>query len=309
VGDHFLALDLNHAIRGQAPFFDRLREVGGRSYAVIYDLLPFHRPDWFPPGLSAEHRRWFEFVANFDRLVCISRSVADDVCRELPKTSDGAADVRWFHLGSDLPSRVRGDAVAQLSTRPSIMIVSIIWARKGHAQALEAFELLWAKGVDVNFVLAGRVGWGMDSFVAKLRRHPELNRRLFWFEGPDDELLNRLYATVDGILISSEGEGFGLPVVEALNHRKPVLARDLPVFHEIAGDAVRYFSGLEATALALALQHWIDDLAAGRAVVPLDLSPISWRQSAKQLLEALGIEAAAFATSTGATGFSLRAIA
>ncbi|MEI2994783.1 MAG: glycosyltransferase [Roseburia hominis] len=42
------------------------------------------------------------------------------------------------------------------------------------------------------------------------------------------------------LLFPSRSEGFGMPVIEALTYRKPVPASDLPIFHEIAGDSVRY---------------------------------------------------------------------
>ena len=50
----------------------------------------------------------------------------------------------------------------------------------------------------------------------------------------------RMYAACSAFLFPSRAEGFGMPVIEALTYRKPVLVSDLPIFHEIAGDAVRY---------------------------------------------------------------------
>lgn len=289
VGDHFLALDLNHALPAHSDFLDRLKEIGGRRSAVVYDLLPLQRPDWFPPGLAEAHREWFATLAGLDRLVCISRAVADEVRHELSRL---AAPVRhpqvtWFHLGSELPEPPAGELPPALTRRPSILLVSVLYARKGHLQALEAFERLWSAGAEINLVFAGRVGWGVDALVERLRSHPERGRRLFWFDGPDDALLGRLYGTAAGVLIASEGEGFGLPLVEALRHRRPVLARDLPVFRELVGDGIRYFDTSTAAGLAGAVQGWLADMAAGRTPPAAGYTPLSWNQSARQLLRAL----------------------
>ena len=265
IGDQFLALDLNHFLPAQAAFIARLRELGGQAHALIHDLLPMQRPDWFPPGLNELHRRWFTEIAGWDRLLCVSQAVQAEVRTELDR--HGRRDVwpklGWFHLGSDLPNVSNAEPLPELAGRPSVLMVSILYARKGHMQALDAMERLWADGVDANLVFVGREGWGVNKLMRRLLTHPERGRRLFWYNGPDDALLSRLYATVDGVLIASEAEGFGLPLVEAIYHGRPVLARDLPVFRELVGDNVRYFRGLDAESLSGPLRQWLMELTAG----------------------------------------------
>ena len=77
VGDRLLALGLNHEMADREPLLRRLRELGGQAHAVVYDLLPLHRPDWFPPELATGHRRWFDAISDWDGLVCISQAVAE----------------------------------------------------------------------------------------------------------------------------------------------------------------------------------------------------------------------------------------
>ncbi|MBL3940675.1 glycosyltransferase family 4 protein, partial [Bacteroides thetaiotaomicron] len=74
--------------------------------------------------------------------------------------------------------------------------------------------------------------------------------RLNWLQDIDDAALADLYARVDGLLFASEGEGFGLPIVEAAQHGLPLLLRDLPVFREVAGEHATYFSASDGTGLA-----------------------------------------------------------
>jgi glycosyltransferase involved in cell wall biosynthesis len=294
-GDQFLALDLNYGLPAQAFFIARLREVGGQAHALIHDLLPMQRPDWFPKGLDQAHRKWFDEIARWDTLLCTTQEVAQEVRKELDLRglNTGWPRLRWFHLGSDLPIMSSTVPLPELAGRPSVLMVSMLRARKGHAQALDAIEQLWASGVDVNFVLVGRQGWGVDKFVKRLRAHGELNRRLFWYDGIDDAMLGRLYAVVDGVLVASEAEGFGLPLVEALRHRRPVLAPDLPVFREIAGDDVTYFRGLDVQTLAQALHVWLDQLPAGRARRPGKRELLSWSKAAQQMLAAMGLRSSA----------------
>jgi glycosyltransferase involved in cell wall biosynthesis len=74
-----------------------------------------------------------------------------------------------------------------------------------------------------------------------------------------------------------------LPLVEAALHGCPVLARDLPAFREVAGDSAVYFDGGTAE-LAKVIESWAASIRAGSAPDPKGIKPISWRESANQLI-------------------------
>jgi glycosyltransferase involved in cell wall biosynthesis len=172
-------------------------------------------------------------------------------------------------------------------------MVGTIEPRKGHLQALDAFERLWAQGLDVRLVIVGGEGWKglpdgarrtIPTLVARLRRHPELGRRLHWLQGISDEYLDRVYAASTCLLFASEGEGFGLPLIEAARHGVPLLARDLPVFREVAGAHAHYFSGADGASLAVAVQDWLGLHAAGQAPTPAGIASRTWAANAAELM-------------------------
>ena len=109
-------------------------------------------------------------------------------------------------------------------------MVGTIEPRKEHAQTLAAFEQLWEEGVNANLIIVGQQGWLVDAFGSNVRHHPELSKRLFWLEGISDEYLEKVYKTSTCLIAASEGEGFGLPLIEAAQHKLPIIARDIPVF-------------------------------------------------------------------------------
>ena len=88
----------------------------------------------------------------------------------------------------------------------SFLMVGTLEPRKGHAQALSAFERLWASGLDVKLVLVGNRGWMVDDLTRRLQTHPERGKRLFWLEGIGDASLEEIYATATCLLAASEGE-------------------------------------------------------------------------------------------------------
>jgi len=97
-----------------------------------------------------------------------------------------------------------------------------------------------------------------------------------------------LYKRCDLLLSASEGEGFGLPVIEAAQYGIPLLLRDLRVFREIAREHAKYFEGYEPADLAQALQVWYESLQHGRAWPDSsEVTWLTWEQSYRQFLDVL----------------------
>jgi glycosyltransferase involved in cell wall biosynthesis len=297
-GDIFLGLDWDPGIDDPASTWllhHRLR--GMRTVFTIYDLLPLQRGDWFKPEMEPVFGAWLSQICRVaDGFVCISRAVADELSTWLDAHQSVAAralDIGFFRLGSDIeaswPSRglsLKDETVLDaLKGREVLMMIGTIEPRKGHRQTLSAMERLWAEDEDVSLVILGKQGWMVESMAQRLHSHPELGRRLFWLDQASDEALLRLYSIASGMLMASEGEGFGLPLVEAACHGVPIVARDLPVFREIAGEHAFYFSGLEPAELAGALRTWLGLFRHDEHPKSDKLSRLTWKESTKELLK------------------------
>jgi glycosyltransferase involved in cell wall biosynthesis len=298
-GDVFLGLDLDlNGVPLQLDFYRQLRNYGIRVQFVVYDLLPITLPKAFPQGMLEKHKAWLDVVAESDGAICISRNVAKELA-SLLETNKGTHRrpyrISWFHLGAAIETSYStkklpddaGTVLTALGRHPGFLMVGTLEPRKGHAQTIAAFELLWGQGIDVNLVIVGKQGWQVDRLADKLRRHPELNNRLFWLDGISDEYLERIYDASTCLLAASEGEGFGLPLIESAQHNKSIIARDIPVFHEVAGEHAYYFSGLAPEDLARAISDWLALYNAGEAPSSSGMPWLTWAESGKQLMQAL----------------------
>lgn len=307
-GDLFLGLDLfaGVTIQSRSQLLD-MRRRGVRMHFVVYDLLPVLQPAMFPAGTDDYFRDYLDTIAAVaDGLVCISRAVADELhdwLAQRPAFAPGgraAADplpIAYFHLGADINASApstglpadASDILAAIAARPSLLLVGTLEPRKGQAQALAAVELLWQQGVDVNLVIVGKAGWMMETLARQLEQHAERGRRLFWLAGVSDEMLLKLYQACSALVAASNGEGFGLPLIEAAQHGLPIIARDLPVFREVGGAHASYFSGTAPADLAQALRDWLDLHAAGAAPGSAGMPWLTWKASTAQLLQALQV--------------------
>jgi glycosyltransferase involved in cell wall biosynthesis len=257
----------------------------------VYDLLPITLPGHFHPHARERFAQWLGNAVHLaDRFACISRTTSDALSgwQDAHAARDQfgrRAPVEHFPLGADTarttkPDVLRPALAAALPARPTLLMVGTLEPRKGHAEGLDACDALWRQGVDVNLVFAGRRGWMADALAARLKRHPERDRRLFWHEDVGDAELQALYAGSSALLALSHGEGYGLPLVEAARHGLPVFARDLPVFREVLGDYPQYLDDAREPRETV-LAAWLASRPARQAPPVLP----TWADSARALAD------------------------
>ncbi len=300
-GDIFLGLDLqHHIVLAQNSFFQQLRNYGVQVQFVVYDLLPILGPDWFPKDTMLIHQQWLKLVSQSDGAICISKSVANEMSDWFKKYGNERArpfKIGWFHLGSDLDSVSKKEKISdeknkrlkKIKKYVSFLMVGTIEPRKGHIQTLNAFEQLWKKGIKVNLVIVGKRGWMMEKFVKKISDHSKLETHLFWLEGINDALLEKIYSTSSCLIAASYGEGFGLPLIEAAHRKMPLICRDIPVFKEVAGKHAYYYSGNEPSDLSEAIEEWLTLFKNKKHPKSDNLPWISWSESTSQLLKNLDL--------------------
>ncbi|MDD2844638.1 MAG: glycosyltransferase, partial [Rhodoferax sp.] len=301
-GDIFLAVDLAaHLFPEAEQHLQALRRAGAQVFYVVHDIIPLRHAQYTIPFIQEVFDVWLRALGRCaDGLVCVSNAVAQDVAAWLQEHQPATPlpHITHFHLGADMERTPQAQslppesaAVLQhIHARTSFLMVGTIEPRKGHAQTLAAFELLWAQGVQANLVIVGKSGWNTEVLVQQLRQHPENGQRLFWLEGINDAYLEAVYAASTCLIAASHCEGFGLPLIEAARYRLPILARATPVFREVAGEHAAYFDGTAPHDLASAIERWLVLHASGQHPRSDAMPWQTWAQSAQQLLQLLPLQ-------------------
>lgn len=312
-GDIILVLDLTGrylSVTEEAGLYRRFRADGAKVFSVVYDVLPLTMPNVFPSYAADEFRLWLKSVCTLDGAICISNAVANDLSSVL---NDGDYDygigkeelsIKSFQLGADIEnsSPTKGlplnskFLLNRIARRPTFLMVGTIEPRKGHLAVIDAFTKLWDDGYDVNLLIVGKEGWlGLESDVRRnvsvivdsIKHNKNLNKNLFWVSSASDEYLDRMYASSTCLIAGSYGEGFGLPLIEAAQHQLPIIARDIPVFREVAGDHAYYFNSDDPEELSGAISHWLQLHKKYKHPTSDNMPWLTWKESAAQLLDAL----------------------
>ncbi len=301
--DIYLALDLNaHLVHDTHTFHEYLQHMGIKVYFIIYDILFVNNKQWWVGNVSVVFNKWLKSITEVSTgLICISEAVAKEVREWMdqnPPKRLSLPEVKSFHLGADVENSLPSKGLTknskfvlnQFTSKTSFLMVGTIEPRKGHKQTIEAFEKLWKDGIDINLVIVGKEGWLVDDLVKKLRSHPELNKRLFWLDGISDEYLEKVYGASSCLIAASEGEGFGLPLIEAAQHKIPIIARDISVFKEVAGNYAYYFeNNKDSNIITDAIKNWLKLYKQNNHPKSDDMPWLTWEESTKQLLNCLEI--------------------
>lgn len=300
-GDVFLGLELStHLIPRHALQFRWFQSRGAKILLFLYDMLPDQSPQYFTMANVKKFRPWLDFLlSQADGAICISQTVAHQLRQKLLTSQPRRKrelDINAVPMGGDIVNSALGggmtaDQAGFLETAgtigKTILMVGTLEPRKAYDVALDALECVWRQreGDDVRLVIAGRHGWQSNRLEQRLADHPEKNRRLFRFDNVSDEYLETLYQRSSGLLMTSYAEGFGLPVLEALQNGLPVLARDLPVFRELQQGNIHYFQNDAPHLLGHVILAWLENTAAHP--VPASISGLTWRNTGLALADIL----------------------
>jgi glycosyltransferase involved in cell wall biosynthesis len=204
---------------------------------TIHDLVWRYAPQTMRPlSLIMEKRLMPEAMHLADLIMADSQGTADGIAETFPQY---ASKVRVVHLGATLPiSPLKFTSLSQHGIhQPYFLFVGTLEPRKNLERLIQAYALLpKAQRDQLSFVVAGGKGWGDLDLLALLKKS-DLEESVKLLGYVDEQQLATLYANARFLAMPSIYEGFGLPLVEAMQYGTPVLTSDAGCLAEIAGDA------------------------------------------------------------------------
>lgn len=244
--------DIVHANNFNAP---RIR--GARMVYTVYDVS-----FWLYPEFATEENRLMcqkgvlDAIRHADAFVFISENTRKDFLDMIPTASEALAKpMRVIPLGSrDWPKPVPG-ATRDAPESPYWLTIGSLEPRKNYDTLLDAQEIYWKTSPDpLPLWIAGGRGWKSEhtrSRIAKL----EQSGIVRYLGYVDDKELPGLYRNAIGFVWPSWYEGFGLPILEAMNSGTPVICSDRGSLPEVGGDAVITINPAEASQIATEMRN------------------------------------------------------
>ena len=266
------------------------------SVVTVQDLLEFRPRWWYFRRLIGRALRRSAAV------ICISQATEQDVATAFPESAEKlvvvrlAADAALFHeasAGEVETDREAGRALlARLGCgeRP-ILAVGTIQPRKNYHRLVEAYARVLRDGQQSlpPLLIVGRPGWQFED-VMDLPRKLEIEGRVLFAGHLEDAEVALLMRASLLLAAVSTGEGFGLPLVEAMYSGLPLLASDIPPFREVAGTAALFVNPLIVDDIAAGLSRLVGDPARRQELVEAGRGRralFSWDRASTQVAAAL----------------------
>jgi glycosyltransferase involved in cell wall biosynthesis len=219
-----------------------------------------------------------------DSLLAPSAATRDEIC-DLFRLDP--ATVAVVPHGAGRPPDVEPVPEAELRETHALgagRVVLCVAAKRPHKNQGLLLRALAHLDPDVVVVLAGHAEPYEDELRADAARLGIRDRVRFLEFVPDAEL-EGLWRLAECAAFPTLGEGFGLPVIEAMARGVPVACSDLPVLREVGGDVPHYFTPDDPVAAAAAIEAARSDSGA-RTAGPRRAARFTWEESARLHWEA-----------------------
>jgi glycosyltransferase involved in cell wall biosynthesis len=263
------------------------------SVVLVYDLIAFV-PGTRPQRRAQliEHATIRLAVRRARRLLCISYATEHDLVERFPAAAGKSAVVQLAaneRFGAELPAEQLDDVRRRYGLdRPFVLSAATLEPRKNLPRLIQAYAGL----PDVvreghRLVLVGPSGWEMEETLRSAGAHAGDVELLGYV--PDADLA-ALYQLCTVFCYPSLYEGFGLPVLEALQSGAPTVASRTPSLVEVAGEAARYVGPLDVDDIRAAIADLLADGDAREELSrrgPKRAASFSWRRAARETLDEL----------------------
>ena len=259
---HFLAdkLDLYHGLSNELPL--NIKEAGVASVVTIHDLIYRRLPYCYPPlDRKIYDYKYSRSARLATRVIAISERTKQDLV-ELHHVDPERIDV--IYQGCDPSFRRAWTEQALLNLRKRLNLPDRYLLQVGTIERRKNLELSVRAlpQIDKNIKL---VAVGRDNlylpYIKKLAREIGVEDRIIHLQGLPFADLPGLNQGAEIILYPSRYEGFGIPVLEGLESRRPVIAATGSCLEEAGGDAAVYVEPESPRMMAEAINTLLADTA------------------------------------------------
>ena len=276
-----------------------LKKQGLILVSMIYDIMAITHYQYFHPYFTFEFMEFIGAHVRYDDLIIVNTHPSEqyliDFSREL-----GVSHIRTevVPLGGDFqgqdnspssPDDVQ-EKIRRIADRKKyILLVGTLEPRKNHTLVYEAFRKEGLCNENINVIFAGRTGWIEKGFLKKLYADKDFGRRIYHIKDATNADLNYLYHHAFVVAFPTHMEGYGLPVVEALQNGAVTVVSDIDVLREVGGDACVYFRQNSAKDFAEKVSALMRNPKEYQRLRNLAAaySPFTWDEATEKVIQAL----------------------
>jgi glycosyltransferase involved in cell wall biosynthesis len=259
----------------------------------VMDLAYIYFPKLFNNKDLHQLSKWTSYsVKNAKKILTISKSSKNDIIKEYKVPSSkvvvtypGIKDTDTLEPNIYGMNQIK--AKYNLSDK-YVLFVGTLQPRKNITKLIEAFSLISGKE-DLQLVIVGRKGWMFEEILSAPQKYSVENKIKF-LENINNEELRILYKHALCLVLPSLYEGFGLPVLEAMQEGCPVIASNVSSLPEAGGDACLYINPNNSSDIAEKIEKLIGNEKLRQDLIKkgkIQVAKFNWEKTARETLKVL----------------------
>jgi glycosyltransferase involved in cell wall biosynthesis len=255
-----LYLNVGHTGLDARSLPNWLRRTKLRPVYFAHDLIPITHPHYCRAGEADRHtKRMRNLLESADGVIANSQGTLDQLAQFAIDQNLPFPEHRLVALLGTEALPMKAPSLDRPS-RPYFVMIGTIEARKNHLLMLKIWQrLVQDLGEKAPMLmLIGPRGWEIGEVAQILDQDHSLQGHVVELDRCSDAQMIGLLSGARALLMPSFAEGFGIPVIEALQSGTPVIASDLGVFREVAGDIPLYLRPDDLTAWTEAILSYSD---------------------------------------------------
>lgn len=226
------------------PFFlpKKIKRV-----TVIHDLSAVLFPQWHSFYSSTLQKIFLKkILKNADLVISNSHFTENEIGKYYPFTK---SKIQTIYPGVMTDNKTDEELI-DIETRPYFLYVGTLEPRKNLTLLLDAFELYKNQtNSNIQLFIVGAKGWKIASFFEKYHQHKYKNDiQILGFVSR--ATLNQYYENCEAFIYPSQYEGFGFPVIEAMQHGATCITTDKSSMSEISYPYALYFTNNDSFSLS-----------------------------------------------------------
>jgi glycosyltransferase involved in cell wall biosynthesis len=223
---------------------------------TIHDLAYLAYPSGMKSRELSYYQKWIpKFIAKADMIICVSDFTKAEISHYFP-----AYEEKCLVIKNGVDENFKPIAISEQqlirekysSGQPYLLYMGSMHPRKNIKSIIEAFELFKTKNnTSIKLLLAGRMAWETTEIATKLKNSPFKKDIIHLPNFEKDRY--QLVAAATALVYLSLYEGFGLPIIEAMSCRVPVIGSALGAMKETSGGKAILVNPLDTSQVADAM--------------------------------------------------------
>lgn len=262
--------------------------------AIVHDLIPLYMPELF----TKEHKLRFRIFTDICKhqaheVVAVSEATKRDVMKYM-KIDEKHIHVVYEAANSTFTTERNEESIKETMERYNIdskyvLCLSTVEPRKNMLRTIKAYEQCILKNnLPYKLVIVGGSGWNNGEIYDYVQQSEDLKKHVIFTGYVSNQDVANIYSNASLFIYASLCEGFGLPILEAMQCGIPVITSNISSMPEVAGDACELIDPYNMEQLQESITKILSDPNLQKRMVEKGIrqaKKFSWEKCAKEILD------------------------